>query len=879
MKSPTVLTLFIFLLLQMSCEKKISSPRPSVDPDVGEQTDVNPVENPDPLAVLDELILPRPHAADSFHICRPGHTANPVEDQRLVNKTMRPVRRGDSGRGAKAGTPVGLQSFKTRDGELFFHFDQSDSRVKYHLLGVGSQPGAADIMYWKKVVGEVTPADRFTMARGLKETFYVNVVGVDINGRESEVATHGPFTKEQLMVNARTDGRAGNRENLSTVVRTNRAVAPVSAPTGLIPTTNSIFEMYVNFTQSDPSVPMHIFGVGSLPGLDDFVSWQAFFGNQTPSLTLEDIGVGEGEAFFVSIYAEKVDAAGTVMNSDVVSTPALAMNWLPPGQAGNQLTIKFANTGVDVSGNVIAGFNSSQKSTLQHFVNRMLPIIKDFYGPPSFSREILFRRNLAYSSFNIFLPDKGEINMADNFNFQLITHELIHAFRGKILVTSDEFWDYDPELSGFEEGMAQAVSYLCMNEYVRRHGNDNFNGFEISAKGDLYASSVGWDYDYRNVSALATTDFNSDQGGMRLGFERYEMGAAAFHKIFFEDPLFFKKFNALYYNRLNQNHQLTPSRKLLVDITEQIVPTIEGIPGDHWLDEQYVLDCELREGKHIWSRFTNYPYHTENVLYDEIYFFEVFPNSSNWYYDRPDGSRIYHRMNGTQGRYLHFDEQNLVVHSEENFALLPAANPPIPNAGFSPVPIASYANITGTSEDLLFTGITTLSGLRTHNLPDLELYKLTVRMNDPDGGEVTQDFYRLQGRELVDPKDKIYGGILNHDGGTVTLYHNGNSTTANVVDGTFIAEVPYVNNGNGLNDFKEIVEGQMRIIYFDRHCKKYEAFRNILPVGQRGAVRSYGTHSFLLDVNKMKRLDRGDPTPIPPAAEPIGVALGGDSGT
>ncbi len=864
---------FAFLLLSWNCEKSVSTPRPpvaSVPVEPGEETD--PREET-PAESSTSVIGPKKHRLDSMHVCRPGHTANPKRDQQLISRTMRPARRG-SDRSVRAGKPVGLQTFKTRDQRLYFHFDQSDSKVKYHLIGIGSQPGAADLVYWKKVQGEVTPAERLLQARGEKKKFYISVVGVDVNGNESEVAIHGPFTRETLLASARTDGQEGIRENMKAGSTTGRAVTSISAPQGLNVTTQSIFEMFVDFTQNDPSIPLHIFGVGSLPGLDDYVSWQAFFGDRTPSLTLKELGIGEGQPFFVSIYAEKTDALGNVMRSDVVSTQALAMNWLQPGQSGNTLTIKFADTGYDVSGNVIAGFSSSQKSTLQHFVNRMLPIIKDIFGPPSFRSQITIRRNLAFSAFNIFLPALREINMADNFNFQLITHELVHAYRGKLVVTSDEDWVYDPTLSGFEEGMAQAASYICMNEYVRRYGNDQFNGYEISAKGDMYASSVGWDYDFRNVEALSCTDFNSDRGGMRLGFERYEMGAAAFHKIYLEDPLFFKKFNQVYYNKLSQDHSLTPNRKLMVDIVEQIAPTIEGIPGDHWIDDQRVLDCEIKEGKHIWPLFSNFPYSIEHVLYDEIYFFEVFPDGDNWYYEDEDGNPRFHRMNGTQGRYLFFNEAGVPQHSEGNFALLPAANPPIPNAGFSAAPVANYANVDGSSDALVYTGITTLPGLREHNFPDLQLYKLQVRMNDPDGGEVTEEFYRLQGRELVDPKDKIYGAILNHQGGSVTLYHNGNTTTANVVNGTFVADVPYVNNGNSINGFKDIVQGRMKIIYFDRHCKKYEVYKNIAPVGQRGAVSSYGTQCLLLDVSKMRRIDRNDPSPIPPPAAPTGIALG-----
>ncbi|MFQ5651853.1 MAG: hypothetical protein ACE5IY_18100 [bacterium] len=46
-------------------------------------------------------------------------------------------------------------------------------------------------------------------------------------------------------------------------------------------------------------------------------------------------------------------------------------------------------------------------------------------------------------------------------------------------------------------------------------------------------------------------------------------------KIHLEDPDFFRRFNAEYYARLNQDHDLTTSRDLMVDIIATVVPEIE----------------------------------------------------------------------------------------------------------------------------------------------------------------------------------------------------------------------------------------------------------------------------------------------------------------
>ena len=41
---------------------------------------------------------------------------------------------------------------------------------------------------------------------------------------------------------------------------------------------------------------------------------------------------------------------------------------------------------------------------------------------------------------------------------RLMVHELVHAYRDNVTISSNDEWHYDPELSGFEEGMAEAVA-------------------------------------------------------------------------------------------------------------------------------------------------------------------------------------------------------------------------------------------------------------------------------------------------------------------------------------------------------------------------------------------------------------------------------------
>jgi hypothetical protein len=75
--------------------------------------------------------------------------------------------------------------------------------------------------------------------------------------------------------------------------------------------------------------------------------------------------------------------------------------------------------------------------------------------------------DLRYASSWIFFPSLLEIHSGGGWNPRLLTHEFLHAFRGQRGLTMDASWSYVPTLSGFEEGFAEGVAYLAMNEYVR----------------------------------------------------------------------------------------------------------------------------------------------------------------------------------------------------------------------------------------------------------------------------------------------------------------------------------------------------------------------------------------------------------------------------
>ena len=85
------------------------------------------------------------------------------------------------------------------------------------------------------------------------------------------------------------------------------------------------------------------------------------------------------------------------------------------------------------------------------------------------------------------------------------------------------------------------------------------------------------------------------------------MAAAAIRKINVESSGFYKAFNREYYRRLNADHDLRPSRELMIEIIGSVTPTIEGRSTSEWIDKQHVFYCRNVYGKKIWHKIQDYP--------------------------------------------------------------------------------------------------------------------------------------------------------------------------------------------------------------------------------------------------------------------------------
>ena len=147
--------------------------------------------------------------------------------------------------------------------------------------------------------------------------------------------------------------------------------------------------------------------------------------------------------------------------ADTTSTPIY-------GEPGNQIQYIFASTGFAADGTETSTWPPEKVAVLSAFLDQMLPVLSDLYGPPAASYTLTVIRDLRYTASAVFLPSVDEIHLGDTVTYQLLTHELVHAFRGDRVLSSGPSWQYDATLNGFEEGFAQAVSYEAMTEFARR---------------------------------------------------------------------------------------------------------------------------------------------------------------------------------------------------------------------------------------------------------------------------------------------------------------------------------------------------------------------------------------------------------------------------
>ena len=641
-------------------------------------------------------------------------------------------------------------------------------------------------------------------------------------------------TLDQKQAAARQTALQANEAARLTGVALDAVAADTTAPTAptiLSATAQQLSAISASWDGAqDPesAISYYVFGIGT-NSTGDYNTlantrwWQVSY-DKTVSVNLS---LSAQTTYYFSVYA--VNGAG--LSSTITTSGPIRPAYRPLGQAGNVLQVAFATTGYDASGNPTTGWQPDQIAALSSFFNKMYPFLLQLYGPPADSYTVTVVRDLRYHSSNIFIPATDEIRMDDGFYPQLFTHELLHAFRNDHILSSDQNWNFDATLSGFEESFAQAVSYEAMNLYVLAYPNDS----QVPGN-SLWGSSNDWDYDFQNMLELRGTDFWSDGGATGLYWLKYEMGAAAIRKINLESPGFYQRFNQAYYARINADPvNVHVSRSLIIDIIQTLVPQIEGVPAADWINKQYIFYAQNVYGEKIFHRIQDYPA-SELYAFQDLYFLNTMSCGSEWACF--DGTQwVYHRLNGAQGTGKLTDINGAVMWSG-SLLIEPTTNPSdgtfaIGHDTKSLTTAASNQPWPGGSVDDFIL-----------NLRTMGLYKFESTFVDPlNGATTTNSVYRVLGAPIANNFQGVWGGVVGHRNGTVTLTHDGYApVTLAVSNGAFAGATGWTGIANPRTGGRDTVPGRVSITFVDSDTgQSFQTKRNV------DYGNSNGSEMFLLD--------------------------------
>lgn len=570
--------------------------------------------------------------------------------------------------------------------------------------------------------------------------------------------------------------------------------------------------------------PVYRFNFGTAPGLGDiyaghllntgerhtgghsFPELQAYAAAQNTTFNL-------GDTFYLNLFETNVSAP--------LSYP-MAFAWENLGNPANNVTIQV-ETNYGVGG--VGPFSVAQAQKILDFYTLVNPIVKEVYGPPSRNHTVYVVNDAFATGVNVYYNGPNQISTSYNLNAdgdldqpRLMVHELVHAYRDNVTLSSDAEWHYDPQLSGFEEGMAEAVAIIVMDIFIERYPNFfNGDGFKIHWNHSR-GMAFEWDYDFQNHPQITTENFFSTDIATGSHWLRYGLGAAAMRKLYIEDSLFFRNFNAEYYSRLNNNHALLPNRTLLVDVAQTVKASAERTPMATWMNDQRILDCSINLGKKVFMlSFTQSNW--ASFQHDNRFFcLETHQNGYEWRWNSSDQAGLNevpdngpnndfawtHQMNQTPGALTFrrdwdnsvFRTKGIVAgshwineapnglpayigipllgpyqgpnpyyvgpvftrdHEQDNCTTVPGCGRRAWAIGSQNL-YTSTSNATGFWPPLVSQGGTIPNQRAELNMNESGLYRFEVGFNDSQGPQVTETYHRMLGDSFVDAQG-VYGGI------------------------------------------------------------------------------------------------------------------------
>ncbi len=253
-------------------------------------------------------------------------------------------------------------------------------------------------------------------------------------------------------------------------------------------------------------------------------------------------------------------------------------------------------------------FPSEAEKSYRKFLKRVWPILQDRLGPPAESFNV-FIKNMGEDTSFFMITNNGRTFLTDtDFIPRLIAHEFVHAWKGQYSITTGDAWQYQPDLSGFEEGMAEGLAFDIIHEYVRSYPNDEATIKLLNWRPYQYWSSRTTYYDsIKNTRWSGAGKFWTDASGQR---NRYSIAATTVQMMLLEQPTFTKDFSAAYYSKIREEPEWRTNREDILNMWENIVPEVNDLPLRTYLNSLPVFNGHnLDEGLYVLS--TIRPYGTQ----------------------------------------------------------------------------------------------------------------------------------------------------------------------------------------------------------------------------------------------------------------------------
>lgn len=593
-------------------------------------------------------------------------------------------------------------------------------------------------------------------------------------------------------------------------------IAPNSIATGTVAYTQSVHNVIVKWESGSYSS----YRVGTAPGLQDIRLGQSLStsdkytgGHSYEELRISSLALGTtfnlGNAFYITMD----NGLGTEWVS-----PPLQFQWENLGDSSNNINI-VVETNYGLGG--FGPYTTAEEVKMMAFYDLVNPIVKDVFGPPSRNHDINIVNDAFASGVNIYYNGPNQVSSTFNLNAagdldqpRLMIHELIHAYRDNVGISSNTEWHYESLLNGFEEGMSEAIAIIVMDKFIGMYPSF-FNGDEFKIHWNhSRGMPFSWDYDFQNNEQIRNKDYFSSDIATGSHWVRYGTGATAFRKMYIEDPEIFKKFNIEYYNRLNADHALIPNRDLVIDIFEGVTSEVERTPVRDWINEQKILDCETEIEKKVFMlTFTSLSWNSFTQD-NRLFFLETHQNGLEWKWSSSDQAGVTeidesavstekwawtHQLNNTPGQFKTIQDWDNAQYGtikpivNDYHGLYDGTNLSGPYQGANPyyshdgltfdssgpftrdlmqnqtysvgseigkraLAMGSQKMYTSTSDNSNFWPTGIIPDRKITDLNQSGLYRWEIDFFDTAGATVQSSYFRLLGDDFIDIEG-VFGGI------------------------------------------------------------------------------------------------------------------------